>query len=217
MTQIEMELQKVTGISYNDGDERQDYLVRLMKGAYSIEEGAFNKLTKATQSWVNNAINAHNDELPLVDFKSTNGKADGHDDPPATTQEDIVKPTKAKSEKGAKVKKEAATSKKANNNASKEAKPAKEPVKAKAKKMPKIGKVNDTFDESNKPSRRVGAQSLIKRLVLKDPQITVNDLVEKVTKQGYEVTRFAASTIRSGFRHSIKIIQEEGLLKNLKL
>jgi hypothetical protein len=202
MTQIEIALQKATGLSYNNDDDRQDYLVQLMARAYDLSVEEFNELPKGAQHWVNDAIKARNDKISLVDFKVTNGKADDHDDAPATQEAPVQKSKVTKQKKEVKVKKEVKA-------------PRPREVKPKVK-PPKIGKVNDTFDE-NKPQRRVGAQSLIKRLVLKDPKISVDDLLDKVKGQGFECSRLAASTIRSGFRHSIKIIQEEGLLKNVKL
>ena len=77
------------------------------------------------------------------------------------------------------------------------------PFKKEAKKV-KAAKP----EKSKKP---VGAQSMIKKIVLKNPRISTDDLLEQLTKKGYKVTKFAASTIRSGMRHTLKIIKEEGV------
>ena len=75
--------------------------------------------------------------------------------------------------------------------------------------------------KANKPAvrtRPIGAQGAIKRLVLKNPRITTEELLEQCSKQGFSPTKFAASTIRAGMKNTLKIIQEEGIdVRKLKL
>jgi len=63
----------------------------------------------------------------------------------------------------------------------------------------------------------VGAQTVIKRMLIKEPGLTVDDLCGRLEKQGYKTSRLAVSTMRSDFRHSLKILKEEGKLKGIEL
>lgn len=66
-------------------------------------------------------------------------------------------------------------------------------------------------------AKRPGAYTKIKQLMVKDPTMTSEKLIEKLNKAGYEMTPIAVSSIRSDFRHSMRILKEAGLLAELEL
>lgn len=65
--------------------------------------------------------------------------------------------------------------------------------------------------------KKVGAQTMIKQLMIKDPKLTVDQLLEKLNAKGYSPTPLAVSSIRSGFRHSLKVIKDAGHLDEITL
>lgn len=59
--------------------------------------------------------------------------------------------------------------------------------------------------------RKVGAQTQIKKMLAKKPSLSTEELLERLEKQGYHPTPLAVSSIRSGFRNTVKILNEAGL------
>ena len=55
-------------------------------------------------------------------------------------------------------------------------------------------------------SRKAGAQVYIKTLVLRDPGIEIEALVEKVEKAGYTVTRSTVLTLRATVLDTVKVM-----------
>jgi hypothetical protein len=55
-----------------------------------------------------------------------------------------------------------------------------------------------------------GASTMIKRLLLKDINISNAELIEKLREENIPVTSISVSTIRSDFRHSLRVLQEAG-------
>jgi hypothetical protein len=62
-------------------------------------------------------------------------------------------------------------------------------------------------------TRGSGLESQIKNLIIKKPMITADELVEKLTAKDVKASRFTVVAIRAGFRHSIKVLQEAGMIK----
>lgn len=94
-------------------------------------------------------------------------------------------------------------------------KKAKAADKAPPKKAKAAAKDNKTkAKEVTKPS---GVKVRIKELVIADPLISVEGIVEQLGKAGGEVSRVTVSNIRAEFRHSLKVLQEHGLLKGLSI
>jgi hypothetical protein len=71
-------------------------------------------------------------------------------------------------------------------------------------------------DMASKPRRttdKAGALAYAKKAMIKDPSITAKDLATRMEKAGYSMSSHTLSTTRSQFRHSVKVMQEAGLLK----
>jgi hypothetical protein len=62
------------------------------------------------------------------------------------------------------------------------------------------------------PDRPISAPTLIKKMLLADPNLDVVEIDERLREQGMKMTRITISNIRSGFRHSLRVLIEEGLL-----
>jgi (p)ppGpp synthase/HD superfamily hydrolase len=59
-------------------------------------------------------------------------------------------------------------------------------------------------------------RSAIKRLLLADQTMSVNEIQAALLHDGLRVSRLTISSIRSEFRHTIRVLQEEGLMDQLK-
>ena len=57
---------------------------------------------------------------------------------------------------------------------------------------------------------------MIKRLLLKDINVTNAELMEKLAAENISVTAITVSTIRSDFRHSLRVLQEAGYCADIK-
>ena len=66
--------------------------------------------------------------------------------------------------------------------------------------------------KEDKAQRPLGtsAQTVIKRLLIKDPTLTPGDIAEKLVREGVSCSTVSISTIRSDFRHSLRVIQDVG-------
>ena len=104
------------------------------------------------------------------------------------------------------------------------AKPAKAPVRKPppAVKTPskgpvktvKVAKTDGVVTRPPKPAAP-GASTVIKRLMLRNPDVTNAELIEKLKEKSISVTSISVSTIRSDFKHSIRVLQEAGYCQEL--
>jgi len=97
--------------------------------------------------------------------------------------------------------------------------PVKEAKKVKVKKVVKVKKpVMKAVAKKPDPGALTGAgmsnaQTMIKQLILADFNITTEEIVERLSKAGHNPTRFAIATIKSSFKHSLKVVHATGRLK----
>lgn len=173
MTNIEMELQKATGVKPKP-KEGSRYLSRLLDAVAKLPADGWNGLSVETQKWYNDAATASSNggEIPPfpneeveVALKETNGAKSG-----------------AKKAAPKAAKKPAAESKVAADKAEKS------PIK---------------LDES-------GVKYRIKKAILKKPNISKEELVEVLGKGGEKVSELTVASIRTEFRHSLRVLAQEG-------
>jgi outer membrane biosynthesis protein TonB len=198
-SKIEAKLIEVTKVKSKSGEDRQNFFKRIISAVQELEEDVWESLDEVTQKWVNDGAKNGNEAKAIADFPDLK-----------SVKEDAVKTDKAekaaKSDKAAdekptvKKKKEAAVDKKP----AKKAEPAKKEKAEPAKKAKVKAKVT---------TRGSGLESQIKNLIIKKPMITADELVEKLTAKDVKASRFTVVAIRAGFRHSIKVLQEAGMIK----
>jgi hypothetical protein len=202
---LESELQAAASIKRKANETEQAYLQRLAEAVRELPDDEWDQISEEGQTWTNDAIKALNAEHEIESFGNGEPKEEPKEEPddkPGEEHDDDddngeskeggeeVEEKAAKPARRVAAKKEAAPKKKA----VKEAKPAKKTVV----------KTNG--------SRPAGAQTMIKQLLLKDPSMSTEDILAQLSKKGYSPTRQAATSIRSGFRHSLKVIKEAGML-----
>lgn len=62
-----------------------------------------------------------------------------------------------------------------------------------------------------------GVKAEIKQLLLDDPSISADAIIEKLAKRGTPPSKFTVASIRADFRHSLKFLIQKGLLHGVKI
>jgi hypothetical protein len=187
-SKIETTLREATGIKPKSSEDTQEYYKRLIAAVQELPEDAWEKLDTKAQKWVNDGAKAANAKEEIDAF------------PDAEADEEDEVATKSKTaKKGGD--KETADKKPATKKAADE-----KPAVKKSEKQPKA-------EKAAKKPKGSGLESTIKNLIIKKPAITSDELVEKLEAKSVKASRFTVVAIRAGFRHSIKVLQEAGLIK----
>lgn len=222
-SKIETELvEAVEGFKAKAKEDRQEYLTRLIVAVQKLDDDEWEKISSKAQKWHVAGAKADNDEKPIPEFpdlvdddeaeeetpKKSRAKAakDEEDDAGDTAggetddeeEDDDVKTTakkKAPAKKAA-AEKEAPAKKKA-LAAEKEAAPAKK--KAADEKPAKSGKVE-------------GIKVDIKKMVIKKPSITAEEIYEALGGKKAELSKVTISAVRSETRHTLRVLNDMGKL-----
>jgi len=173
---LNLELVKISGIKKRRGEERQDYLKRVVLAIQKIDEDVWDDMSEEAKEFYNKMAERHAAGESIPDFKTKEG--DGKMAKKKTTKTSKVsKPSKKK------------TTSSDNENGNDEA-----PAKA-------------------KKERQKGAQQMIKKIVLDDPKLPIDDVCTKVEAEGFTLSRSSVVSIRGGFLDSMRVIQDAGRLK----
>lgn len=205
---IEEELLEATGEKPQGKKEsNQDYYARLVEAVQDLKDADWDKLSDAAQEWVNDGATAIKKDKDIDDFPDAEAPASdegdddrgsddtGDDDDAGEDADDDDK--KEDDDVAKKSKKGGGKSKpdKAASKAKDDDKPAKS-AKAKGGK-----------------EKKPGAQVMIKKLVIKDPEMSTEKIAAKLDAAGVSATPSAISTIRSGTLQTLRLVKELGLPK----
>ncbi len=237
MSKIEAKILAVTGTKRKKDEEDSDFRRRLvlvvMRRADDSKEGqklwddlTDDEIGDAAQNWCNAGIRAVNqaredakesgekydesaveiDEYP--DAEETESEDNEENQEMSETDTDTDTKKTRKSVKGNPGKKAAA-------------KPGKKAVAEKEKPANKEAKKGNGTTKSEraprKPSGGSGGYSVIRRAIVKNPQITTDELCILLEKKDMKISSLAVSTIRSASLQFLAILKEEGCLKNVNL
>jgi hypothetical protein len=61
--------------------------------------------------------------------------------------------------------------------------------------------------------KTMDAKTRIKTMIIEDPQITTDEIMMVLERDGVQISSLAVSSIRSNFRHSLRLLQGMNLLK----
>lgn len=246
MSKIETELCEALDVKTQlKKEDRPTYLRRLAKTCTALwfpkdgeeePEGAGDKwdgLTEKTQAWVNAATTALEDKEDIADFEDSETqekdtkmlKKSQVEDTEADTDEDDEDAAEAKPVKKAKAKTEKKTEKapakaKEKESSKKATKPAKE-----EKPAPKASKKEDKATPAKGSSGRpktthksgISGYTMIRQIMREDMKMKTKDLIEKLEKKGYTLSKAAVQVIRSNFIQTCQELKAAGHLKNLPL
>lgn len=196
MTKPESELIAATKVNPRANEKRADFLLRLSESAAKLGNDGWEKLTTPAQKWVNDAVTATDNREIIAEFVGDNQE---------------------KTTVGSKTGKTNAATKPAAKSATKpaaKAPPAKAAAKAPAAKAPPAKAA------ASKPAggtKDTGVKVRIKRAILKKPDINTEDLVALMGKGGQKVSAVTVSNIRAEFRHSLRLLIEDGYIKGITI
>lgn len=198
---IETELLKTTDLKPKKKEDRQAFLHRLVDAVQDLDDDDWKGLSTEAQSWVNagaSAIKDEGDEAEINDFPDfiTTDEEESENEAQeaaehAESDDDEEESDVADDEDKPTTKKKSSKPAKAEKAPAKAAKPEK-----KAATGPKAG----------------GIKVQIKKLVLKKPSISVEELIEKLGNAGTKPSKLTVSAIRSEFRHSLFVLRDAGAL-----
>ena len=207
MAGIEEELQTLTKVKPRrdteeaGGESRSGYLQRMMDVVEGIPESDWNKLSEQAQQWYNmgaEAIKAHK-PIPEFDVVYVETKSADEDDEEEQEEEEVETSPSTNSKKVSKPPVKAKVKTK-----------AKGPVKPKVKAAPPKEKIAV-------PLKADAVKVRIKHAIIRDPQISLEDLCVVLSKGGTKISKVTTAGVRSEFRHSLRVLQQEGKLKDIKI
>lgn len=227
------ELTAVTKLKPKRGEDEDNFRQRLVEAVSDLDDKAYGKLTKATRSWADNAIEAFNDTGKVPAFDDADDEED---------EEDVGKGKNSKSKKLGKKKKVSAkdddeeeqrdeeqdvaddddavveateededmthtdTDRGGNSRRRSTKKTTKQAAPSKKKKKVAAGSKTDE-------KKGASGQLALRKLLVRDPNMTNDDLTTRLEKAGYELSSITISSQRSAFRNIVKVLQEADLLK----
>lgn len=217
MSLIEQNLLSVCKISkLKKGETRESYRERLARAGFSLPEIDWeDKLTNSSQEWVNSAIQAVHDSLPVPDFPDIVQEVPSPEPEVAPPQDDKAPDWMKVPASDGEATKKAAKPPKKGKKAEAPKTPAPAPVKAPAKASKTPSKEAPKEKEAPKAGSRKGfdLKAKIKELLIEDAFATCDDIFEKLTGDGLPVKYSTVQGIRAEFRHSLKFLKAKGLIE----
>lgn len=233
-TAIEKELVKATGVKMSKFGDRQEALTVLVKAVNDLPDEDWRRISPESQNWYNSASEAVDNGTEIDDFvddsepESSDEETPEEDSAPdyeaaeaEEAAEEAPRQTKGKKQKEPTMKKTAAAAKKANGKheppkaktvakkAAASAAPAKKAAKPAAKTPPAA--------RSSRSEGGEGGPILIRRWVIKNTKVTASELTDMLVKKGRKISPATVSAVRAATISTLKLLDEAGHLKNLKL
>ena len=189
-SKIETELLEATGLRAKKSEDREDFLKRMTKAVASktFPEEKWDDLSEEAQNWANDAAEALQAKKEIPDFPDAEPEDEAEGDEP---EEDEAAEEEAPKRRGRKPK-------------------AKAKKETKAKQTKKSGGERKGRALSTGPVS--GVKVDIKKMLIKDPRLAIEDIEDKLSKIGSKATRATIAMVRSEFRHTIKVLNQEGVM-----
>jgi len=205
MTSILQELSKAASMKAPKGGPDEAWLrslVETINAKADTDQDFWDKLSEPAQQYVNDGQLALNEGKPIPSIDD-NGPAPNGNGADHQEQDDMTDKTtkKAKPAGGGGAKKAAA------------AKPAGDPKKKAAAPAKKAAAAKPAADKAAGPKKVSGIKVAIKMAIIKQPGISLEDLIGKLEKDGEKVSRYTTASIRSEFRHSLRVLNQAGVTK----
>jgi hypothetical protein len=229
------ELTAVTKLKPKRGEDDDDFRKRLVEAVSDLDDKTYGKLTKATRTWADSAIETFNDSGKVPEFDEDEGDEDA-DNGGDVDEEDVGKKKKPAAKRKAASKDDDDAVEEEEDGDAKEdesdeteteededmthtdtdrgsSSSRRRSVKKTAAKAASGGKKKVAATGRKEAGKTGGGQTKLKQILARDPDMSIDDLEVRLKKQGHEMSRMTLSTQRSGFRHTVKVLQEAGLLK----
>ena len=228
MSAVREELLEATGIKPKKNESEQALMKRVMKKIDAdTDETIWSDLSEAAQTWYNDSVDASKSKskkLPLFseydeadedeDDDADEGDSDADEDEDDDADEDDSDADDDDADEDDEDEEEDTKSKKKSGKSSKS---DKAPAKGKGSKKSDAKSDKKSDKKADKKSGKSGGRgtttATIKTLMVKDPGVSQEDLMEQMQEAGFEnPSEMTISTVRADFRHTMKLLAEGGHL-----
>jgi hypothetical protein len=182
---IEKELLSAAKLKLKKGEDRQSFLVRLMKTISKLDNDPWAELSTESQDWTNNAALAFNEGRALQDFVEEEG--DEVEDLPE--QEVSLVPGGERGEVFEEIQPQDEVGPIEDNEEAPSA-----PVRGRA------------------GSKRNSACHMIKTWVVKNPKISVKDIAAKLRSKDMKVSDVTIASLRSSVRDTLRVMRDLNMI-----
>lgn len=184
MEAIEKELTAAAKLKSRKNEERQDFLVRLMKAVSRLDDAPWNELSSEAQDWTNEAAKSFNEDKAIAEFSPAPGEAEEEVPEEAEVEETSLAPEA----------------------------PAEE-VETKEEEVPEAEEEPESRPVRGRAgATRKSACHLIKTMVVKDPNITVKDIASKLKAKSLKVSDVTIASLRSSVRDTLRVMRELNMI-----
>jgi hypothetical protein len=216
---IELELQEVSEVKQKKKEDRQDYLIRLMRAVADVPDDIWGSLSKDAQDWNNDAATAFKEDRDIDDFPEEDEEPEEEE----TNVEALEEPTEGVYANGGD-----------GTFDESDPEPNEGPSDAWNKQTAELGL--ESQEEQEQPvvkrgpgrprksesesqtgmvtkirGKNTSACHKIKRMVVKKPYITVDEITSALKVEGLKVTPVTIATLRSSVRDTLRVLNEENL------
>jgi hypothetical protein len=218
VTAVEQELQKATGVKKKVAEKFQKYAARLIEAVQELKDPEWEDLSAEAQTWVNagaKVVKAGKGDIEPFPDDAEEEEEEEKEDPEAEEENEEENEEDAEAEPATRTRGGGKTTNKSTARASTKSDGKVGDTEKAAKGSKKEGSTKVKAPKGE--GKQVGAQTMIKQIMCDEPKISTDDLLAKLGKKGYTPTPLAVSSIRSGFRHSLKVLKEAGHLPKMEL
>ena len=215
---IEQELLTATKLKTKKKEERQEFLHRLTDAVQDLDDDDWKGLSTEAQKWVNAgaaAVKTDGEDATIEEFPDLEDEEEGaqEEESPEADEEGTEEEDEEESETEEPEEESDVAETKTTKKAPPKKKAAEKPA-AKAAKPEKKTPAKPAEKKAAAGPKATGIKVLIKKIVFKNPTISVDDLIEKLGKDGTKPSKLTVSAIRSEFRHSLFVLRDLGALKS---
>lgn len=188
---VKAELLGVVSLKQKKGEDGAKFRARLLKEINKkITDEQWDALSPDAQNWVNDSVEDLEQDKPVRPFPGDDAETE------AEEAEEPAKPKASKKKSGKKAAKAEA-----------DEEPAEKPAKkAKTKK-------SKSSDGEVRSSGRGERMDVLYEIICGDPKLTKEEVVEEMTKRGYEITPATVQTFHYAAHRAMKALEKLGRLK----
>lgn len=188
-----------------EGEERQDYLERLVRAAAALEDDGWESLSEAARDWVNAGAEQLQAEKDIVDFGGKPAKA------AAKPAKAPAKPAKAAPKKAAVVEEDTEQEEVEEDPEEEEVEEPAPKGKAKAAAKPAKAAANG---KAPRAARGMSPAMFVRHHLATHPQDTVDEIAAALSKSGLGVlSQMTIQSLRNEFRAVCRVLNEKGHFK----
>lgn len=198
---------------------------RLAKAVDELADDSWDQLSEGTQQWYNKAAEALKDKQAIEDFEPADDDAEADDETAAEAEAEEAEVEAASDKENAKVAKTARIARVSTNGAGADGEKKTRRVASSTRRTSKVRERSERKVSERKSSERKvvrakprdgegpGAPTLIRQLVMDNPEATAKDCREMLEQKGVECTPFTVSSVLAAAKATMRIAKEAGLLK----